>query len=72
MFVAALAMPGVASAQSAFDDPGARTAAGAGGDLVPVNDKVEAGGVAMGSSSQVVVLFKNEDSKPIKTGAINL
>ncbi|PZO87712.1 MAG: hypothetical protein DI626_03395, partial [Micavibrio aeruginosavorus] len=72
MFVAALALPHVANAQSAFDDPGARNASGAGGDLVTVSEKVEAGGVAMGSSSQVVVLFKNEDSKPIKTGAINL
>lgn len=72
MFVAALAMPMAAVAQSAFDDPGARSAAGGGGDLSPVNDKVEAGGIAMGSSSQVVVLVKNNDSKPIKTGAINL
>lgn len=72
MFVAALALPCAASAQSAFDDPGARGTGASGGDLVPVNDKVEAGGVSMGSSSQVVVLFKNADSKPIKTGAINL
>lgn len=61
-----------ARAQTAFDDPGARGQAGQGGDLKPVTDKVEAGGVALGGATQVVVLFRNEDSKPIKTGAINL
>ncbi len=59
-------------AQSAFDDPGSRVQNGKAGDLKPVNDKVDAGDVALGSSAQVVVLFKNEDSKPITTGVINL
>ena len=65
-------LPVAAQAQSAFEDPGARTATGASGDLKPVSDKVEAGGVAIGSSAQVVVLFRNDDGKPLKTGAINL
>lgn len=66
-----MASSGGVLAQSAFDDPGARTASGAGGDLRPVNDKTS-GSVSLGSSTQVVVLFKNEDSKPIKVSGVNL
>lgn len=72
VFIAAAALSPAAYAQSAFEDPGARSASGASGDLKPVIDKVEAGGVALGASSQVVVLFRNDDGKPLKTGAINL
>ncbi|MFA5593489.1 MAG: choice-of-anchor D domain-containing protein [Micavibrio sp.] len=62
-----------ALAQSAFDDPGSRTAAsGVSGDIRPVADKVEAGEIQMGSTSQVVVLFRNDDNKPLKTNSINL
>ena len=50
-----------AYAQSAFDDPGARAGGTQGGDLKPVADKVDAGAVALGASSQVVVLFRNDD-----------
>lgn len=59
-------------AQSAFEDPGARAAGGQGGDLKPVAEKTDAGAVAVGASAQVVVLFRNDDTKPIKTGIINL
>lgn len=72
VFLAATLLPAAAQAQSAFDDPGSRSAAGTSGDLKPVSPKVEAGGVVIGSSSQVVVLFRNDDGKPLKTGAINL
>ena len=61
-----------AIAQSAFDDPGARVAGGQGGDLKPVKDKIDAGSVTVNSSSQTVVLFRNDDIKPVATGAINL
>ncbi len=62
-----------AYAQSAFEDPGARgAAAGGGGTLVPVTPKVAAGGVRLGSTAQVVVLFRNDAGQPLKTGAINL
>ena len=73
-FVAAVAAAPLALAQSAFDDPGARAVGttGAAGDLKPVADKVDAGEVVLGSSAQVVVLFRNDDNKPVKTGAINL
>lgn len=70
---AVIFMPAGALAQSAFDDPGSRNASGAvAGDLVAVSDKIDSGTVAVGSSSQIVVLFRNDDSKPLKTGAINL
>ena len=72
VFFAAAALSPAAYAQSAFEDPGVRSASGTNGDLKPVTDKVEAGGVALGASSQVVVLFRNDDGKPLKTGAINL
>jgi hypothetical protein len=72
VFLAAAIFPVAAQAQSAFDDPGARSAGGTNGDLKPVQEKVEAGGVVVGSSAQVVVLFRNDDGKPLKTGAINL
>lgn len=72
VFFAAMTIAGGAFAQSAFDDPGSRTQGGQGGDLKPVSDKVDAGSVTLGSAGQAVILFRNDDSKPIKTGAINL
>lgn len=72
MFLTVAFSPVGAFAQSAFDDPGSRTAVGGSGDLKPVSDKIEAGAVSLGSTAQVVVLFRNDDNKPIKTGAINL
>lgn len=70
---AAMTLSSSALAQSAFDDPGARNRqGGVSGDLKPVTDKVDAGSVTLGSSGQVVILFRNDDSKPITTGAINL
>lgn len=61
-----------AMAQSAFDDPGSRSQGSKSGDLVTVEKKIEAGAVALGSSSQVVVLFRNDGSKPITSGTISL
>ena len=68
------AFVGIALAQqSAFDDPGSRAAQGSkGGDLVAVSPNIDAGDVALGSSSQVVVLMRNDGAKPIKTGDISL
>jgi hypothetical protein len=73
-FSAMMLSSGGAFAQSAFDDPGARGKGGAaaGGDFKPVAEKVDAGEVALGATAQVVVLFRNDDGKPLKTGAINL
>lgn len=65
-------LPHLAIAQSAFDDPGSRGASGVtGGDLQPVTNPIT-GDVSLGASSQIVVLFKNDDNKPVKTGALNL
>lgn len=72
VFLAAIALSPAAMAQTAFDDPGSRTQGGQAGDLKPVADKVDAGAVTLGSSGQAVILFRNDDSKPIKTGAINM
>lgn len=57
---------------SGFDDPGARSRNGGSGDLTAVEAKVDAGDVALGSASQVVVLFRNDDTKPLNLGEINL
>jgi hypothetical protein len=59
-------------AQSAFDDPGARSTGAKGGDLNVVESKIDAGAVALGSSSQVVILLRNDGVKPITSGAISL
>ncbi len=64
-----MAMPSYA--QTAFDDPGSRGGS-QGGDLKAVNDKTEAGEVSLGSSSQVVVLLRNDDGKPLKASDIKL
>lgn len=63
-----------AFAQSAFEDPNVVAADGkaATGDLVAVQSKVDGGGIALGSSSQVVMLFRNDSAKPITAGDINL
>lgn len=61
-----------ALAQSAFDDPGARTNNASGGDLVAVQSAVDAGAVALGSSSQIVILLRNDDTKPLTIGDISL
>lgn len=64
--------PAGANAQSAFDDPGARgTSAAAGGDFHPVTNPITSD-VTLGASSQIVVLFKNDDNKPVKADSISL
>lgn len=71
--VVTLFIPSSVNAQSAFEDPGARNAnAGKGGDLVSVESRIDAGDVALGSSSQVVILMRNDGVKPITSGAISL
>lgn len=73
ILIAAMIPSVAARAQSAFDDPGSRNAAtGKGGDFKPVSDKLDAGEVTLGAATQVVVLFRNDDSKPVTTGVINL
>lgn len=61
-----------AFAQGGFDDPGAGGVGGKGGDLTAVEAKVDGGSVSLGSSSQVVVLFRNDDIKPLTIGEISL
>jgi hypothetical protein len=58
---------------TALNDPGARGAGvGGTGGLVAVEAKVNADAVTLGSTTQVVVRFRNDSSKEIKVGQINL
>jgi len=57
---------------SGFDNPGARTAGGATGDLVPVEGDVDGGDITVGATAQVVVLFRNDSGRPVQIGAIQL
>jgi len=59
---------------SGFNDPGARgaSAAGGGGDLAPVEPTVDGGGITVGATAQVVVLFRNDSGRRVQTGAIQL
>ncbi len=57
-------------AQSAFENPGVRGGTGSG--LIPVEEEIDGGTIAIGSTAQVVVLFRNEGGSPVTTGAINL
>lgn len=59
---------------NAFNDPSARGAGGAaaGGDVIAVEPAVDGGNVSIGSTAQVVVLFRNDSGRPITTGAIQL
>lgn len=59
-------------AQSAFDDPGVRGAGKTNGDLVPVSKDLDAGSITLGSSSQTVILFRNDGNKSIETDQISL
>ncbi len=59
-------------AQSAFEDPNARNATGQGGDLVAVSSDLDAGNITLGSSSQAVLLFRNDGNKPIIIQDISL
>ncbi len=58
---------------TALNDPGARGAGPAGtGTLVAVDDEIDAEEVTLGSFTQVVARFRNDSSKEIKVGQINL
>lgn len=76
LLIGASSLP--AMAQSAFDDPATRAAAasksGGGkiGTLKAVEDDVDGGSVKIGATSNAVVLFRNEDFKPVQIGRIKL
>lgn len=86
-FVAALAfvfcLIGLRPAQAepawanAFNDPNARMPGAAGAnagnsDLVPVVANVDGGKISVGSTAQVVILFRNDSGHPLQVGAIQL
>ncbi len=58
---------------NAFQDPGARNAGASGsGGLVPTETPIQAGNVTVGSTSQVVVKFRNDSSKDVAIANVNL
>ncbi len=70
LVAALLLWPVSGHAQSAFENPGVK--GGSGNGLVPVEASIDGGTIAIGSTAQVVVLFRNESGSPVNTGAINL
>lgn len=62
-----MALP--AMAQTAFDDPALRAqggaAGGVGGTLVPVEQTIDAGDLQIGTSTQIIMRFRNESADPI-------
>lgn len=72
LFMFGIFLSGTVFAQGGFDDPMARGQSGGGGDFVPVEAEVDGGEVKIGTSTQVVVLFRNDSGRPVETGAIQL
>ena len=58
-------------AQSAFGDPAEQVAEGGGG-LSAVESDIDAGSVPVGSTSQVIVRFKNDSARPIEFRDVKL
>ncbi len=70
--VAVLFFPALSFA-NALGDPAARGSGTASGEgLGAVEKEVKAGEITVGSASQVVVKFKNESSKDVQIGQVNL
>lgn len=74
MALCAVMLSGVAAStalasSSGFDNPN-RGATNGGGDLVAVDPDVDGGDISIGSTSQVVVLFRNDSGQPIEFGSI--
>lgn len=66
-------LPFRAEAQfNAFKDPTSTGNAAGGVDFKAVNENIQAGRLDVGSTSYVVVLFRNEGGAPIKVGKVNL
>lgn len=72
LFMLGIFLSGTVFAQGGFDDPMSRGQAGGGGDFVPVEAEVDGGEIKIGTSTQVVVLFRNDSGRPVETGAIQL
>lgn len=72
LFMLGIFLSGTVFAQGGFDDPMARGQAGGSGDFVAVEQDVDGGEIKIGTSTQVVVLFRNDSGRPVETGAIQL
>lgn len=69
LLLGALTAP--AMAQTAFDDP-LTSSAGSGGALVAVEPSVAIGAIALGSTAQAIVRFRNDAGQPISFSEINI
>lgn len=67
--IGVIALP--AHAQTAFDDPMVASAT-SGGALVAVEPSVAVGNIALGSTAQAIVRFRNDGGQPITFGEINI
>lgn len=65
---------GIAHATNALGDPAARSVSKTGGatGLTPVEAETKAGDITVGSTTQVVVKFRNDSSQEVRVGNINL
>ena len=57
---------------TAFNDPGSRSATATGTGLVAVNPDIDGGEVSLGSTAQIVTLFRNEGVQPVKVTQVRL
>lgn len=64
-------MSAASASQSAFEDPSSRSVEASGG-LVATAPTVDGGAIALGSTAQVVVLFRNEGNQPVRASDIKL
>ncbi len=55
-----------------FESPATRLSGGGSLGLVPVESSIDGGSVPVGSTAQIVVLFRNEGAQNVETGLINL
>lgn len=69
-----LLLPADRAGATAFNDPSARSGGGGGGggDLIAVDPEIEGGQISIGSTAQIVILFRNDSGRPVTAGAIQL
>lgn len=74
MSVATLAMASPAHATNALGDPANRTVSKSGAmiGLKPVEAETKAGDITVGSTTQVVVKFRNESGQEVRVGQVSL
>ncbi len=73
IFGLCMAISSPAMAQyNAFDDPPARGSGASGSGLEAVTKKVEGGSIDVGSTAQIVTLYRNNGGQPVTVSDVNL